>query len=47
MLVIWDEISVKFQFGTVETKNLMHVKSIHVMHIVTNVVGKLKNGATM
>lgn len=36
------------EFGTVETKNLMHVeKYSHVMHIVTNVVGKLKNGATM
>ncbi len=36
------------QFGTVETKNLMHIeKYSHVMHIVTNVVGTLRPDQSM
>lgn len=36
------------EFGTVAVKNLLHVeKYSHVMHLVTNVVGRLKQGATM
>ncbi len=36
------------EFGTVETKNLMHIeKYSHVMHIVTNVVGQLRKDQSM
>lgn len=36
------------EFGTVEVRNLMHVeKYSHVMHLATNVAGRLKQEATM
>lgn len=43
-----DDIGKVAEFGTVETRNLMHIeKYSHVMHIVTNIAGRLKKGATM